>query len=47
MYVTVICKISEYVRMETLFKSFMFSGGGPVHARVPIHAHPYIYPKQS
>ena len=23
------------------------SGGGPVHARVPIHAHPLISPKQS
>ena len=25
----------------------MYSGGGPVHARVPIHAHPLISPKQS
>ena len=23
------------------------SGGGPVHARIPIHAHPLIFPKQS
>ena len=23
------------------------SGGGPIHARVPIHAQPSIYPKQS
>ena len=23
------------------------SGGGPVHVRVPIHAHPEISPKQS
>ena len=21
------------------------SGGGPIHAHVPIHAHPWIYPK--
>ena len=27
--------------------SFRGSGGGPIHARVPIHAHPSIYPKQS
>ena len=28
-------------------KSYYNSGGGPIHARVPIHAHPQIYPKQS
>ena len=25
----------------------IYSGGGPVHARVPIHAHTLIFPKQS
>ena len=26
---------------------FLVSGGGPVHVRIPIHAHPLISPKQS
>ena len=25
---------------KPVHRGYMFSGGGPVHARVPIHAHP-------
>ena len=32
---------------ESFSLRFCSGGGGPIHARVPIHAHPWIYPKQS
>ena len=37
----------KFKMLSTSNLSILFSGGGPVHTRVPIHAHPYIYPKQS
>ena len=36
------------MQIETLNRGCLeYSGGGPVHARVPIHTHPKISPKQS
>ena len=31
--------LSNYITFKEMFPS-IFSGGGPIHARVPIHAHP-------
>ena len=45
LYWLVLCYILKLLRNR--ISNRLFSGGGPVHARVPIHAHPLISPKQS
>ena len=34
---------AQQVQLDT--NILIYSGGGPIHAHVPIHAHPWIYPK--
>ena len=37
----------EFIMNQIYLQFTKYSGGGPVHACVPIHAHPEISPKQS